>query len=186
VKLLLRVSRAIDRLNELIGRSLCWLILVAVVVSSGNATVRYALDTSSNAWLELQWYLFSAVFLLCAGYTLLRNEHVRIDIIAGKLSRKAQLWIDIIGGVFFLLPVSALIMMLSWPMFVRSFAEHEMSSNAGGLLRWPAKLLIPVGFFLLVLQGISEIIKRFARLRGLIPDAPAPGHEPTPEEKAGL
>jgi TRAP-type mannitol/chloroaromatic compound transport system permease small subunit len=183
---LLKLSRAIDGLSGLVGRSVRWLVLLVALVSAANALVRYALDTSSNGWLELQWYLFSAIFLLCAGYTLMRNEHVRIDIIAGRLSRKAQLWIDIIGGVFFLLPMSVLILVLSWPMFVQSFAEHEMSSNAGGLLRWPAKLLIPAGFLLLILQGVSEIIKRFGRLRGLIPDPAPPGDDPTPEEKAGV
>jgi TRAP-type mannitol/chloroaromatic compound transport system permease small subunit len=173
---LLRFSRAIDALNDLIGRTVYWLVLVAVLVSSLNASIRYAFDISSNAWLELQWYLFSAVFLLCAGYTLGRNEHVRIDIIAGRMSRRTQAWIDLLGGLVFLLPMSLIITYLSWPVFIESYARHEMSSDAGGLLRWPARLLVPVGFLLLSLQGISEVIKRIAFLRGLIPE-PAPlGH----------
>jgi TRAP-type mannitol/chloroaromatic compound transport system permease small subunit len=160
----------IDRFNELIGRSVCWLILVAVVVSAGNATVRYALDTSSNAWLELQWYLFSAVFLLCAGYTLLRNEHVRIDILSNHFPRRTQIWIDILGSCLFLLPMAVLIGVLSWPVVVDAYVRHEVSSDAGGLLRWPARILVPIGFLLLSLQGISELIKRVGYLLGLIPD----------------
>jgi len=174
----LRLSRAIDWLNDLIGRNVYWLILVAVLVSTLNALVRYTFDVSSNAWLELQWYLFSTVFLLCAGYTLGRNEHVRIDIIAGRMSRRTQAWIDLLGGLFFLLPMSLIIMVLSWPVFMESFNRHEISGDAGGLLRWPVRLLVPVGFFLLSLQGISEIIKRIAFLRGLIPEPTAVGHAP--------
>lgn len=167
---LLRISRLIDGLNRRVGQSVYWLILLSVLVSSGNATVRYALDTSNNGWLEIQWYLYSAVFLLCAGYTLLNNEHVRIDIIAGRLSPRTRACIDLIGGLFFLLPMAILIMSLSWPMFMDSYVRHEMSSDAGGLLRWPVKLVIPAGFFLLALQGVSEVIKRIAFLLGLIPD----------------
>jgi TRAP-type mannitol/chloroaromatic compound transport system permease small subunit len=178
LQVLLRVSRAIDSLNDVIGRNVYWLILVAVLVSALNAVVRYIFDVSSNAWLETQWYLFSAVFLLCAGYTLGRNEHVRIDIIAGRLSRRTQGWIDLLGGLFFLLPMSLIIMWLSWPVFMESFNRHEISGDAGGLLRWPVRLLVPVGFFLLSLQGISEIIKRIAFLRGLIPEPTAVGHAP--------
>lgn len=170
MKFLLFVSRSIDALNELIGRTVYWLILLAVIISSGNAVIRYTLNTSSNAWLEVQWYLFSAVFLLCAGYTLLRNEHIRIDIFSGRLSRRAQVWIDVLGGIFFLLPMALLIMYLSWPMFLDSFNRGEMSSNAGGLLRWPVKILVPIGFFLLSLQGISELIKRIGFLLGVAPD----------------
>jgi len=168
---LLALSRLIDATNETVGKVICWLILVDVLISSGNATVRYLLDTSSNGWLEAQWYLFSAVFLLCAGYTLKRNEHIRIDIVTGRLSDKAKAWIDILGTLFFLLPTAVLIMVLSWPMVVDSFERHEMSSDAGGLLRWPAKILIPIGFLLLVLQAVSELIKRVAFLAGR---APAP------------
>jgi TRAP-type mannitol/chloroaromatic compound transport system permease small subunit len=171
----LRLSRAIDALNERVGHLVYWLILAAVLVSAGNALVRYALDTSSNAWLELQWYLFSAVFLLAAGYTLLHNEHVRIDVIIGRFSPRTRAWVDLLGGLFFLLPMAIVITVLSWPVFVESWTRNEVSSDAGGLLRWPVKLLIPIGFLLLVLQGISEIIKRLAFLLGRIPD-PAERH----------
>jgi TRAP-type mannitol/chloroaromatic compound transport system permease small subunit len=170
LKTLLALSRLIDALNEHVGRLTYWLVLAAVVVSAGNATVRYAFNLSSNAWLEIQWYLFSAVFLLCAGYTLLHNEHIRIDVIAGRLSRRAQTWIDIFGCVFFLLPMAVIIMWLSWPMFMDSYVRHEISGDAGGLVRWWVKLLIPVGFFLLALQGVSELIKRVAFLMRLIAD----------------
>jgi TRAP-type mannitol/chloroaromatic compound transport system permease small subunit len=177
VKLLLRLSKLIDAMNDRIGRAVYWLILVMVLVSSGNAIVRYALDTSSNGWLEAQWYLFSAVFLLGAGYTLLNNEHVRIDIIVGRLSPRTRAWVDLLGGLFFLLPMALIIMWLSWPVFVESYVRHEVSADAGGLLRWPVKLLIPVGFLCLVLQGLSEISKRAAFLRGLIPDPSAKAHD---------
>ncbi len=172
---LLRISRAIDALNQRVGHLVYWLILGAVLVSAGNAIVRYALDTSSNAWLELQWYLFSAVFLLTAGYTLLHNEHVRIDVIIGQFSPRVRAWIDLLGGIFFLMPMAVVILVLSWPMVEDSYLRHEISSDAGGLLRWPVKLLIPAGFLLLVLQGMSEIIKRIAFLLGRIPD-PAEKH----------
>jgi len=167
---LLRISRAIDALNAKIGQALIWLVLVMALVSAGNAAFRYLFNLSSNAWLELQWYLFSAVFLLCAGYTLLNDEHIRIDVVSSHLSRRAQLWIDIFGTLFFLLPVSIFIMWLSWPVFMNAWTSQEISSNAGGLIRWPVRLLVPLGFFLLSLQGISEFIKRVAYLRGLIPD----------------
>ena len=168
--LLLGFARLVDGINERVGKAVYWLVLAAVLISAGNAVVRYTFSISSNAWLELQWYLFSAIFLLCAGYALLRNEHVRIDILVSRLPRRAQIGVDIIGGLVFLLPMAILIMWLSWPMFVESYVRHEISGDAGGLLRWPVKLLIPLGFLLLTLQGISELIKRFARLRGLIPD----------------
>lgn len=174
-KLLLSLSRAIDWLNEHVGRTLYWLILVMVLVSAGNATSRYALDIASNAWLELQWYLFSAVFLLCAGYTLLHNEHIRIDVVSSHLPRRVQVWIDIFGIIVFLFPMATIIMWLSWPIFLNAYETQEISVNAGGLIRWPARLLVPVGFFLLVLQGISELVKRVAFLMGLIPD-PAEKH----------
>jgi TRAP-type mannitol/chloroaromatic compound transport system permease small subunit len=179
------MSVLIDALSGRIGRLIYWMILVSVVVSSGNAVVRYIFDTSSNAWLELQWYLFSAVFLLGAGYTLLHNQHVRIDIIAGRLSPRGRAWIDLLGGIFFLMPMAIVILTLSWPAFVESFVRHEYSSDAGGLLRWPARLLVPVGFFLLVLQGLSEIIKRVAFLRGLIPDPSEKVRDPYVEEAQG-
>jgi len=187
---LLRISRAIDALNGRIGRALIWLVLVMALVSAGNAASRYLFNLSSNAWLELQWYLFSAVFLLCAGYTLLNDEHIRIDVVSSHLSRRAQLWIDIFGTVIFLLPVSIFIMWLSWPVFVNAWTSQEISGNAGGLIRWPVRLLVPLGFFLLSLQGLSELIKRVAFLRGLIADPgdkqahPVVRHRPAREDAA--
>jgi TRAP-type mannitol/chloroaromatic compound transport system permease small subunit len=173
---LLSLSRLIDAMSERVGRAVYWLILVAVLVSAGNAVVRYAFNRSSNAWLEVQWYLFSAVFLFCAGYTLLHNQHVRIDVVVGHLSRRTQAWIDVIGTVLFLLPMAIVIMWLSWPVFLDAYRSHEISTNAGGLIVWPARLMVPIGFFLLVAQGISELIKRVAFLRGMLPD-PAEKHE---------
>jgi TRAP-type mannitol/chloroaromatic compound transport system permease small subunit len=170
MKSLLLISKGIDRLNETLGRALTWLVLVMVLVSSGNAVSRYLLNMSSNAFLELQWYLFAMVFLLCAGYTLLHNEHIRIDVVTSRFSARTRAWIDVFGTVCFLLPVSLFIMWLSWPIFMNAWVSGEVSSNAGGLIRWPARLMIPVGFFLLSLQGLSELIKRIAFLRGLIPD----------------
>lgn len=167
---LLKLSRWIDALNERVGRSVYWLVLVAVLVSAGNALVRKVLDTSSNAFLELQWYLFSAVFLFCAGYTLLRDEHVRIDVVSGRFSRRTQVWIDVFGTVFFLLPMALAFVYLSWPVFVRTWVQQEISTNAGGLLIWPARLLVPVGFALLALQAVSELVKRIGFLRGVAPD----------------
>ncbi len=178
---LLKISRLIDTANDRIGRMAYWLVLAAVIISSGNAAVRYILNTSSNAWLEVQWYLFSGIVFLCSGYTLLLNEHVRIDIFFGRLSSLARSWVDILGGVFFLLPTCLVIGILSWPMFTESYARHEVSGDAGGLLRWPVKLLIPVGFFLLVAQGVSEVVKRIAFLKGLIPD---PAARPSDREAA--
>jgi TRAP-type mannitol/chloroaromatic compound transport system permease small subunit len=165
----LKFSRAIDALNERVGRAVAWLVLAAVLVSSGNAVSRYAFSLSSNAWLEIQWYLFSAIFLLAAGYTLRHGAHVRIDVVYGRYSPRARAWLDILGGVFFLMPMALLILYLSWSMFMQSYVGHEISADAGGLVRWPVKLLMPVGFFLLVLQGLSEILKRVAFLRGAAP-----------------
>jgi TRAP-type mannitol/chloroaromatic compound transport system permease small subunit len=182
LKILLSLSRLIDALNERIGRGIYWLILVAVLVSAGNAVVRYAFNRSSNAWLEIQWYLFSAVFLFCAGYTLLHNQHVRIDVISGHLSKRAQAWIDVVGTILFLLPMAATIMWLSWPVFIDAYKSNEISTNAGGLTVWPARLMVPIGFLLLVLQGLSELIKRIAYLRGLIPDPTDKDEGPSPEE----
>ena len=180
---LLRLSRLIDSLTERVGHLVYWLVLVAVLVSAGNAAVRYTLNTSSNAWLEIQWYLFSAIFLLCSGYALLHHSHVRIDVMSSRLPKRAQMWIDVFGTIFFLMQMALLIMYLSWPVFVDQFVHGDRSQNAGGLLLWPARLLVPVGFFLLVLQGISELIKRIAFLRGLIPD-PTEKHEaPSAEEE---
>jgi TRAP-type mannitol/chloroaromatic compound transport system permease small subunit len=166
----LKICRLIDSTNERIGHTIYWFVLVAVITSSGNAAVRYLLKTSSNAWLEVQWYLFSAIVLLCAGYVLLHNEHIRIDIFFGRLSPRQRSLVDILGGIFFLLPICSVIGIVSWPMFIDSYMRHEVSSDAGGLLRWPVKLLIPLGFFLLAAQGVSEIVKRIAFLGGLIPD----------------
>ena len=174
MRVLLAFSRMVDYLNERVGRAVAWLVLVAVLVSAGNAVSRYAFNASSNAWLELQWYLFSAIFLLAAGWALKRNAHVRIDILAARLTPRAQAWIDIVGTVLFLMPMALLILYFSWPMFVQSYVGNEISSDAGGLLRWPVKILLPAGFALLVLQGVSEIITRVAILRGeLVPDEPA-------------
>ncbi len=167
---LLKLSRLIDALNERLGHGVYWLVLAAVVTSAGNAIIRKVFNMSSNAWLELQWYLFSAVFLICSGYTLLKNEHVRIDIVAGRLGARAQAWIDIFGTVFFLLPMTLTIAWLSWPYFLRAYVENEISGSAGGLALWPARILLPVGFALLSLQGISELIKRVAFLAGKAPD----------------
>ncbi|MEP6656950.1 MAG: TRAP transporter small permease subunit [Betaproteobacteria bacterium] len=167
---LLAASRLIDRCTERFGQLLYWIILAMVLISAGNAVVRKAFNWSSNSLLEIQWYLFSAVFLLGAGYTLLRNEHVRIDVIAGRLSKRAQAWIDIIGTVFFLLPMALLIGWLAWPVFVDTWQRNEVSTNSGGLIIWPARLLMPVGFAFLAIQGLSELIKRIAFLKGLIPD----------------
>src|SRR5512135_289896 len=167
---LLRLSRAIDWLNERVGKVVIWLVLAAVLVSAGNAIVRKVFDMSSNAWLEIQWYLFSGVFLLGAGYTLLRNEHVRIDVLLHRLSKRAQIKVDIFGLVFFLLPAAILIGAESWPLFTKALFSGEMSESAGGLIRWPVYALVPAGFALLALQGVSELIKRIAFLQGLIDD----------------
>jgi len=167
---LLRMARSIDALNELVGRWVYWLVLVVALESAGNAIVRKVFDWSSNALLELQWYLFSAIFLLCAGWTLLHNDHVRIDIIQGRLRPRVQAWIDVLGAVFFLMPMVAIFFWLSVPWFWRSFTEHEISGSAGGLLFWPARILVPIGFALLGLQGLSELVKRIAFLAGKGPD----------------
>jgi TRAP-type mannitol/chloroaromatic compound transport system permease small subunit len=178
MEFLLSISRAIDWLNDKIGKIVYWCILAAVVISAVNAVIRYGFNQSSNAWLEVQWYLFGAVFLLCAGYTLQRNEHIRIDVIASRLSPRTRNIIDLIGGVFFLMPMALMIMWMAWPKFVDAYIHHEMSGNAGGLVRWPARLIVTVGFFLLALQGVSEIIKRIAVMMGLIPDPHEKKDEP--------
>lgn len=167
---LLSLSGLIDRLNTLIGKLTMWLILLTTLISAGNAIVRKAFDMSSNGLLEIQWYLFAAVFMLGAGYGFLKNSHVRIDFISSRLSDRTRNWIDILGILLVLLPLCFLLIGLSWPVFMNAFNNGEMSQNAGGLIRWPAYLLVPVGFALLILQGISELIKRIAFLRGLIPD----------------
>jgi TRAP-type mannitol/chloroaromatic compound transport system permease small subunit len=170
MKPLLRLARAIDRINAFVGAAIIWLVLAAVLVSATNAIVRKTLSIGSNAYLELQWYLFSAVFLLGAGYTFLRNAHVRIDFLSGRLSPRARNWIDIIGIVAFLMPFSALLLHLSWPHFVNAWVSGEMSQNAGGLIRWPVYALLPAGMALLLAQAVAELIKRIAYLRGLIDD----------------
>ena len=167
---LLSLSRAIDRVTDRLGHGIYWLVLAAVLISAANATVRKIFNYSSNSFLEIQWYLFSAVFLFLAGYTLLHNEHVRIDIVTGRMSPRVRAWIDIFGTLFFLLPMAIMIMVLSWPIFIDAYERHEVSGNAGGLIIWPARLLVPIGFFLLIVQALSELIKRFAFLRGMIPD----------------
>jgi len=170
MRVLQRISALIDAMNERIGRLVYWLVLAMVLISAGNAIIRKVFSMSSNAWLELQWYLFSAVFLLAAGYTLLRNEHVRIDIVAGRLSPRAQAWIDVLGTIFFLLPMTIMLTILSWPYFLRAFEFNEISGSAGGLTLWYARILLPVGFLLLSLQGLSELIKRVAFIAGAGPD----------------
>jgi TRAP-type mannitol/chloroaromatic compound transport system permease small subunit len=167
---LLRFSSFIDLVNERIGKASSWLILLAVVICTVNALVRYSVNLSSNGWLEVQWYLNSAMFLLVAAYALKRNNHVRIDVIAGRLSPRAQAWIDILGSLFALLPVSLIIIWYSWPSLVNSWDLGEHSSDPGGLIRWPVRLLIPVAFSMPALQGVSELIKRVAFLKGLIPN----------------
>ncbi len=168
---MLQWSRWIDKINTTVGKLTLWLVLLTTLISAGNAIVRKAFDTSSNALLEIQWYLFAGVFLLGAGYGLLKNAHVRIDFVASRLSARTRNWIDVAGIVLTLIPFCLLCIYLSWPMFTQAYASGEMSSNAGGLIRWPAYLLIPVGFALLLLQGISELIKRLAFLNGQGPDA---------------
>jgi TRAP-type mannitol/chloroaromatic compound transport system permease small subunit len=166
MKPLLSLAHLIDRMNQRIGRAVSWLILATVLVSAGNAIMRKAFQMSSNAFLEIQWTLFAAVFLLAAGYTLLKNEHVRIDILASRLGPRAQAWIDIVGGLLFLLPLCILVLYHAWPFFLNSYSAQEWSNNPGGLMLWPAKLMIPAGFTLLLLQGLAEIIKRIAYLAG--------------------
>jgi TRAP-type mannitol/chloroaromatic compound transport system permease small subunit len=166
MKALLSLSHTIDVVNEHVGRWVSWLVLATTLVSAANAGMRYTFNMSSNAWLELQWYLFAAIFLLAAGYTLKHNGHVRIDILYGHLSERARAWIDLLGALVFLLPFSLLLTWFSWFGFLDAWQHQEMSPDAGGLLRWPVRALIPLGFALLALQGISECIKRIAYLRG--------------------
>ncbi|MDB5599974.1 MAG: tripartite ATP-independent periplasmic transporter, DctQ component [Xanthobacteraceae bacterium] len=165
---LLKFSSAIDWLNEKFGVIATWLVLFACLISAGNATSRYLFSESSNGWLEIQWYMFGGMVLLGAPYTLQRNEHVRVDLVYGMVSERTQIWIDIVGGILFLLPICVLLTYFTWPWFVESWRLNESSSNAGGLLRWPIKLLLPVGFALMALQGVSEIIKRIAALEHVI------------------
>lgn len=180
---LLSFSRLVDRLNEFVGRWLAWLVLAAVLISAGNAIVRKVFNVSSNAYLEIQWYLFAAVFLLAAGYTLLRQEHVRIDVISGRFSKRTQVWIDIVGICAFLMPFVIVAIKLVWPVVVSKYQSGEVSGNAGGLVLWPAWVLLPVGLALLGLQGLSELIKRVAFLKGLVPDPTKKGSAKSAEEE---
>jgi len=180
---LLSFSRFIDAINEKIGLAISWALLLAVLICSGNALVRYIFNTSSNSWLEIQWYLFGAIFLLASAYTLKRNEHVRIDVVVGRFSKRTQVWIDVFGFTFFLLPATLLILYFAIPFAYESIHNQEVSSNAGGLIIWPAKTLIPIGFFLLTLQGISELIKRIGFLMGLVDASEFEKQAATPEEE---
>jgi len=170
VQSLLALSRAIDAFNSRVGKWVSWLVLIVVLISAANATVRKVFDTSSNAWLELQWIIFSVIFLVCSPWTLLSNEHIRIDIVNGLFPQRVRDIIDVVGHAFFLIPLCIIMIITSYPFFTRSFLIDEQSFNAGGLPQWPAKSLILIGFTLLLLQGISELIKRIAVMRGLIPD----------------
>ena len=183
MKGLLGLSRVIDDINERVGKAATWLILLVVVVSAGSAVMRYTISWSSNAFLEIQWYLFSAIFLLCAGYVFKKNEHIRIDVVAGHLSARAQNWIDVFGILVFMLPLVAIAMYLSWPVFANAWTSGEGSPNPGGLIRWPVRLLMPVGFFLLLLQGISELVKRIAFLAGKAPNPLEKVKGPSAEEE---
>lgn len=180
---LLSLSRFIDALNEKVGNGISWALLLSVLICTGNAIVRYAFNTSSNAWLEIQWYLFSAIFLLATAYTLRRNEHVRIDVVAGRFSKRTQVWIDLFGFLLFLLPITCITLYYAIPYAWDSIQSQEVSSNAGGLIVWPAKLLIPAGFLLLALQGISEMIKRIGFLRGDLDASAFEKQATTPEEE---
>ena len=180
---LLSLSRAIDRLNAFVGKYSIWLIFASTFISAANAIVRKALDTSSNAFLEVQWYLFASAFLLAAGYTLLQREHVRVDVVSSRLSKRTQIWIDLLGFLFFLTPMCLVVLWYGVPFFLQGFESNEMSSNAGGLLRWPVYLMMPLGFGLLMLQGFSEAIKRLAFLQGLIDDPTVKPDEKTAEQE---
>lgn len=165
---LLSISRVIDKVSEVIGKFSGYLVLACCLISAANAAIRYTFNYSSNAWLEIQWYLFAFIVLLGAAHTLRNNEHVRVDLIYGSVSPRARMWIDVVGIIFFLLPACLYLAWLSWPFFLQSFKEGEISANAGGLIRWPAKLIIVAGFLLIALQGISELIKRIAGLSGTL------------------
>ena len=167
---LLALARVIDRLNEFVARWISWLILVSILVSAGNAVIRKAFNISSNAWLELQWYLFGAAFMLAAAYTLKQNEHIRIDVVYGMFSRRVQHWIDLFGHTLFLMPFALLMVYFFVPYTLLSFRNQEVSTNSGGLIVWPAKAILLVGFTLLAIQGVSEIIKKIAVMRGIIDD----------------
>lgn len=180
---LLSLSRLIDKFSEFIGRWVAWLVLAAVLISAGNAVMRKAIHWSSNSLLEIQWYLFAAIFMLGAGYTLMRQEHVRIDVISGRFSKRTQIWIDIIGICCFLFPFIFIVMEMSVPLVINAYVTQEVSSNAGGLIRWPVYAMLPLGLVFLALQGISELIKRVAFLKGLIPDPTQKPQGKTAEEE---
>ena len=180
---LIRLSRLIDAMTEFVGRWVSWLILAAVLISAGNAIVRKAFNMSSNGLLEIQWYLFAAVFLLAAGYTMLRGEHVRIDVILGRFSKRTQIKIEAVCIVIFLFPFCINVITLVWPLVVKAYVTGEMSSNAGGLIRWPVFAMVPIGFALLLMQGVSELIKRIAFLQGLIDDPTKKKQGKTAEEE---
>lgn len=180
---LIKLSELIDGLNRFVGRWVIWLILASTVISAVNAIIRKVFDYSSNAFLEVQWYFFAASFLLAAGYTLLNNEHVRIDVVVGRFSKRVQMWVDVFGFIAFLLPMCVTVLYLGIPFFLQGYVSSETSSNAGGLTLWPVYALMPLGFGLLLLQGISELIKRLAFLRGLAPDPTLKVHVKTPEEE---
>ena len=179
----LSLSKRIDQFSGWVGRWVAWLVLASVLISAGNAISRKAFDLSSNAFLEIQWYLFAGVFLLASGYTLMRQEHVKIDVISGRFSKRTQIWIDIVGTCVFLFPFVFMIIKLSMPLVIDAYVKHEMSSNAGGLIRWPVFALLPLGMLVLGIQGISELIKRIAFLQGLIPDPTKKQGSRTPEEE---
>lgn len=183
---LLKLSRAIDRLNDLVGRYALWLIMAATAVSALNAIVRKVFNTSSNAYLEVQWYLFAWSFLIAAGVTLLHREHVRIDVLNSRLPKRAQMWIDVVGFALFLTPLCLLVLYLTVPLVLQKYSSGEMSGNSGGLIRWPVWLALPVGFTLLLLQGWSELIKRMAFLAGKGPDPTLKEGEPLPQEQLDM
>jgi TRAP-type mannitol/chloroaromatic compound transport system permease small subunit len=183
LRALLKFSNAVDWVNTQVGKYVIWLILASTIISGVNAAVRKAFNMSSNAFLEIQWYLFAASFLIAAGYTLLNGEHVKIDVISSRLSKRAQIWIDVIGFSFFLTPMCLAILWYGVPFFLRGLYSGEVSSNAGGLIRWPVYAMIPLGFSLLLLQGWSELIKRLAFLQGLIEDPTHKHVEKTAEEE---
>ena len=180
---LLTLSKTIDGISEWIGRWVAWLVLFAVLISAGNAVMRKAFNMSSNGFLEIQWYLFAAVFLLAAGYTLMRQEHVKIDVVSGRFSKRTQIWIDIIGICVFLLPFTFITIKLAMPLVINAYVTQEVSSNAGGLIRWPVFALLPAGMLLLGMQAVSELIKRIAFLQGLIPDPSKKQGSKTPEQE---
>ena len=182
---LLRFSRSVDKFNTRLGQIMAWGVLIAILVSAVNATIRKIFNVSSNSWLELQWVLFGIVFLLCSSWTLLSNEHIRIDIVNNLLPKRARDWIDVIGHLFFLIPVATILAVLGWPFFWRSLMQNEQSTNAGGLPVYPAKFLIPLAFTLLLIQGVSELIKRIAIMRGMLEDTVSGGgHHAAAEAEA--